>query len=244
MLKNKVVFVTGSSRGIGKAIAAAFAKEGCRVAINCSNSVTELESTEKELKQINPNIFSAVGDVSDYNTAKAVFSNIKKHFGNVDILINNAGISYIGLFNTMEPEQWHNVMNINLNSVFNCTHIALQDMIQNKTGCIINISSMWGTLGASCEAVYSASKGAVNAFTKAMAKEVAPCGIRVNAIACGAIETSMNNFLSAEEKADFSAEIPLMRFGKPEEIADTAVFLAEKGRYITGQIMGVDGGLT
>lgn len=244
MLRKNVVFVTGSSRGIGKAIAREFAKNGYRVAINCTSSADELKETEKELKSINPNIYSVVCDVSDYSAAKAAFEDIEKNLGTVDILINNAGIAYIGLFNTMESTEWQHIMNVNLNSVFNCTHIALQNMIKNQSGCIINISSMWGSLGASCEAVYSASKGAINAFTKAMAKEVAPSNIRVNAIACGAIDTKMNSLLSEEEKADFAEEIPLMRFGKAEEVADMALFLAEKATYITGQIIGVDGGLT
>jgi 3-oxoacyl-[acyl-carrier protein] reductase len=244
MLRNNVVFVTGSSRGIGKAIAEEFARNGYKVAINCTHSKDELIKTENELKEINPNIYSVVCDVSDYEKAKVAFEEIEKNLGHIDIMINNAGIAYIGLFNTMKPDEWQHIMNVNLNSVFNCTHLALQNMIKRQQGCIINISSMWGNLGASCEAVYSASKGAINAFTKAMAKEVAPSNIRVNAIACGAIDTKMNSLLSDEEKADFAEEIPLMRFGKAEEVAQTALFLVEKASYVTGQIIGVDGGLT
>ena len=244
MLGNKTAFITGSSRGIGKAIARAFAIEGYNVVINCKNSRSELEATEKELLEITPDILAIQGDVSKYETAELVFRKIYNQFGGVDILVNNAGISYIGLFNTMRESQWQRVMKCNLDTVFNCTHIAIQSMIKNHKGNIINISSMWGNMGASCEAVYSASKGAVNAFTKAMAKELAPSGIRVNAISCGAIDTQMNSCLSREERRTLEEEIPLGRFGTADEIASMAMYLAgEESRYITGQIIGVDGGM-
>ena len=243
--KMKTVFVTGSSRGIGKAIASYFGAEGYNVIINCSSHKDELIATEKALSAYSNNVMAILGDMSDYTVAQKTMQKIINNFDSIDVLVNNAGVSYVGLFNTMQPKQWISLTDSNLNSVFNCTHCALQYMIPRQSGCIINISSMWGSVGASCEAVYSATKGAVNAFTKALAKEVAPCNIRVNAIACGAIDTSMNSFMSEEEKKSFCEEIPLGKFGSVNDIAETALFLAGEGsKYITGQIIGVDGGMT
>lgn len=243
MLGNKTVFVTGSSRGIGKAIARAFAMEGYNVAIMCKNSKKELEATYNELNNIS-DALALQGDLSKYDAAVFAVRKIIDKFGNIDVLVNNAGVSYVGLFNTMKSAQWQNVMRNNVDTMFNCTHAVLQNMIKNHRGVIINISSMWGNMGASCEAVYSASKGAVNAFTKAMAKELAPSSIRVNAIACGAIDTSMNSFLSPKERKALEDEIPLGRFGTPDEIAAMAVYLASaQGSYITGQIINIDGGM-
>jgi 3-oxoacyl-[acyl-carrier protein] reductase len=145
----------------------------------------------------------------------------------------------------MKPKQWNKIIDNNLLTAINCSHAALQYMIKQQSGSIVNISSMWGSVGASCEVIYSATKGAVNAFTKALAKEVAPCNIRVNAIACGAIDTEMNSFLTDEERAALEEEIPMGRFGTVEEIAEVALFLAEeRSKYITGQIIGADGGMT
>ena len=241
MLGNKTVFVTGSSRGIGKAIATIFAVEGYNVAIMCNHSKQELMETEKELKVYNPNILALVGDLADYNTAKNAVAQIEKKFGCIDILINNAGISYIGLFNTMHPLEWKKIIDTNLGSVLNCTHCAVQNMIRIHRGSIINISSMWGELGASCEAVYSATKGAVNTFTKAMAKELAPSNIRVNAISCGVIDTKMNSFLSPAERMALQEEIPLGRFGTAEEVAKLALYLAESdSSYINSYFSYMD----
>lgn len=245
MLGNKTVFVTGSSRGIGKAIAALFAVEGYNVAIMCRSSKRELEETEKELKVYNPNIMALMGDLGEYKTARNAVEEIERNFGCIDVLVNNAGISYVGLFNTMRPEEWKRVIDTNLNAVFNCTHAAIQNMIRTHRGNIINISSMWGELGASCEAVYSATKGAVNSFTKAMAKELAPSNIRVNAISCGVIDTKMNSFLSPSERMSLKEEIPLGRFGNAEEVAKLALYLAENdSSYITGQVISIDGGMS
>lgn len=245
MKGNKTVLVTGSSRGIGKAIAKEFAVEGYNVVIVCKSSVSELVKTHDELNTITPNILALKADLSYYDEAKKVFDKIIKQFGRIDVLVNNAGISYVGLFNTMKPSQWQRVMRNNLDSVFNCTHLALQHMVYEKKGNIINISSMWGKLGASCEAVYSASKGAINSFTKSLAKELAPSNIRVNAVSCGAVNTSMNDFLSLEERLALETEIPLGRFATPKEIADMVIYLAsDKSKYITGQVIGVDGGMS
>ena len=241
---SKVVFVTGSSRGIGKEIAKIFAKNNFKVVINCINRKDVLEKTCNELKEINPNILALQGDISNYDIALDIFEKIEKTFGPVDILINNAGISHIELFNTITPDTWQKLMKNNVESVFNCSHIACQNMINKKDGIIINISSIWGNVGASCEVIYSATKGAINSFTKALAKELAPSGMRINAISCGAIETEMNDFLSKEEKDDFINEIPSMRFGRAEEVANLAYYLAsDKSSYLTGQVIVLDGGL-
>jgi 3-oxoacyl-[acyl-carrier protein] reductase len=182
-------------------------------------------------------------DVSDYAEAKRLFDQVTARFGGVDVLINNAGVSHIGLFNEMPPGGWDALMRANVNSVFNCCHLAAPYMIAKKHGVVINISSVWGLAGASCEAVYSASKGAVNSFTKALAKELGPSGVRVNAIACGVIDTGMNDWLDDEEKTALTDRIPLTRFGSVSEIANLTVFLAsEASAYITGQVIAADGG--
>ena len=181
-LKGKTVLITGSSRGIGKAIATAFAKEGCNLVLNASVSSDELLNTQDELKANGYYSYSYLADVSDYDQCVEMFNTINNIYGGVDILVNNAGISHIGLFTDMKPEQWSRIIDVNLKSVMNCTHLAVPKRVNHNSGIIINISSIWGEKGASCEAVYSATKGAVNSFTKAMAKELGPSGIRVNAI--------------------------------------------------------------
>lgn len=239
---NKVVLITGSSRGIGKAIALKFAENNYKIVINCSNNIDTLNETLEEIKKINKNVIAFKTDVSDYKQTEKMFFQINNIFGDVDILINNAGISYVGLFSEMRPEQWKNIMGINVDGVYNCTHNAISSMIKKKSGIIINISSVWGNVGASCEAVYSASKGAVNLFTKALAKELGPCNIRINSIACGVVDTQMNNFLDCDEKKDLIENIPLMRFADTKEVAELALFLSsDNASYLTGQIITLDG---
>ena len=241
-LKGKTALVTGSSRGIGKAVAFAFAKEGCNIVLNASVSSDELLKAQEELKAMGCYSYSYLADVSDYQSCKEMFANITNIYGNVDILVNNAGISHVGIFTDMVPEEWDKLINVNIKSCINCTHLALPKMISRKSGTIINISSIWGERGASCEAVYSATKGAVNSFTKAMAKEAGPSGIRVNAIAAGVIDTKMNEFLNPEEKEILTNEISLMRFGKTNEVADLAVYLAsDRASFVTGQVISADG---
>ena len=166
----------------------------------------------------------------------------KEEFGGVDIVINNAGISHIGLLSDMSAEDWHRIIDVNLSSVFYTSKLAIPYMVSNKRGKIINISSVWGNIGASCEVAYSASKGGMNSFTKALAKELAPSNIQVNAIACGCIDTEMNRCFSEEERQDLIDEIPAGRFGTPEEVADLAYSLATEHEYLTGQIISFDGG--
>ena len=239
---NKTVLITGSGRGIGRAIAIKFAKEGSRVVINSNKSKNELEETKEELLSYNIPVFSLQGDVGSYDFCKNFVSESKAKFGSVDILINNAGISHIGLFSEMTPDEWNNIINTNLTSVYNLSSLVIPDMVRNKSGKILNISSVWGNVGASMEVAYSASKGGMNSLTKALAKELAPSNIQVNAIACGAIDTEMNSFLAAEELTSLIDEIPASRLGKPEEVAELAFNLCTGNDYLTGQVIGLDGG--
>ncbi len=239
----KVVLITGSSRGIGEGIAEVFAKGNYKIVLNCKNNIEKMEELKKRLIKINPDIIGIQCDVSKYDEVKKMFEKIKNKFGTVDILINNAGISYYGLFNEMEEKNWQEVINVNLMSVINCSRIGIESMIKNKTGEIINISSMWGDSGSSCEVIYSTSKAGVDGFTKALAKEVGPSNVKVNAIACGLIDTEMNNNLTISEKNDIIDSVPLGKIGKPIDVGQLCLFLAsEDNKYITGQVIKVDGG--
>lgn len=238
---NKTVFITGGAGGIGSAIALEFAKSGYTVAVNC-NSSDPTEILEK-VRRYSPSSAAYRGDMSDYETAKEVFERAERELGGIDCLVNNAGVSYIGLFNTMRPEEWKAIFAANTDTMINCSYLALRGMLVRHSGCIINISSIWGEVGASCEVIYSATKGAMDSFTRALAKETAPNGIRVNAVACGVIDTKMNAHLTAEERAQLTDEIPMMRYGTPEEAAKAVLFLAsEDASYITGEILRVNGG--
>ncbi len=241
-MERKVVLVTGASRGIGRAIALTFAKNGYHVIINCLKSVDALSNLEQTIKTFGVRCISFVGDVGNPTFVEMMFHSIQKEFGTLDVLVNNAGISYVGLLTDMKPSDWKMVMDTNLSSVFYCSSKAIPMMLQKKSGRIINISSMWGTCGASCEVAYSASKGGMDAFTKALAKELAPSGITVNAIACGVIDTEMNHCYSEEELEALAEEIPIGRFGLPEEVADFALQIAKGNSYLTGQVIHLDGG--
>ena len=239
----KTVLITGASRGIGRAIAVAFAGAGYRLVITCSNSREELLSLKQELKtQFHVDVLPSIGDVSSYSYMQQLFSEITERFGGVDVLINNAGISHIGLLSDMTIEDWNRIVSTNLTSVFSSCKLAIPYMLHQKAGKIINISSVWGIAGASCEVAYSACKGGVNVFTKALAKELAPSNIQVNAIACGVIDTQMNACFSEEERKALTEEIPAGRFGLPEEVAALALQLAAGNDYLTGQIITLDGG--
>lgn len=239
---NKTVLVTGSSRGIGKAIAFRFAQAGYNIVINGVRNQEKLKQTKTEIEQYKVSCLAYLGDMGDYNKAKELFSMINERFGHVDVLVNNAGISYVGLLTDMSVEDWDVIIRTNLTSVFNCCSLAVPDMVREKRGKITNISSVWGNVGASCEVAYSASKGAMNAFTKALAKELAPSNIQVNAITCGAIDTEMNRFLTDDELIQLSKDIPTGRLGRVEEVAELAYYLASSSEYLTGQIIGLDGG--
>ncbi len=241
-MSRKTVLITGSSRGIGKAIAVKFAVKGYNVIINCAHEEEALLKTKAELETYQVSCYAYLGDMGNIDAARELFTQIKKRYGGIDVLVNNAGIAYIGLFTDMTPEDWNRVITTNLTSVYNCCFLALPEMIRKKSGKIINISSVWGNTGASCEVAYSASKGGMNAFTKALAKELAPSNIQVNAVACGAIDTEMNHFLEDEELMQLINEIPANRLGRAEEVADLVYHLAYKNEYLTGQIIGLDGG--
>jgi len=239
---SKTVLITGSSRGIGKAIALEFAKKGYHTVINCARSTDSLNETKKEIEALGAACLAVQADVGVREECVRLFKEAEARFGSVDILVNNAGISWIGLLQDMEPEEWDRLIATNLSSLFHCCRLAIPGMVKNQNGRIINISSVWGVCGASCEAAYSASKGGVNSLTMALAKELAPSNIQVNAIACGAIDTEMNRFLSPEETEALLEEIPAGRMGQTEEIAKAALFLAEAPAYLTGQIIRMDGG--
>ncbi len=242
MSERKTVLITGSSRGIGKATARKFAEGNFNVIINCRNSSDKLKEFENELKKYNDNILSFTCDVSKYEDVRKMIKEVNLYFGGIDILINNAGIAYVGLFNEMKCNLWNDIIDINLKGVYNCTHLVLPYMINKKNGSVINISSVWGDRGASCEVIYSSTKGAVNSFTKALAKELGPCNIKVNAVACGVIDTEMNSFLSEEERNILIDEIPFTRFGRAEEVAELVYFLAsDNSSYLSGQVIALDG---
>ena len=243
-LKGKVAVVTGASRGIGKGIAIELAKAGACVVINYKSNDEAAEKTFQEIRELGVYALKIKGDVSDYEFSKQMIKTTVEKLGKIDILINNAGISKVGLFMDATPEEWDNVLNVNLKGAINCSHSAVKEMIKQKSGSIINISSMWGNVGASCEVIYSASKGAINSFTKALAKELAPSNIRVNAIAPGVIDTEMNDWLSYDDRKALAEEIPMMKFGEVRDVGMLATFLAsENSKYITGQVITIDGGM-
>lgn len=239
---SKTVLITGSSRGIGKAIALEYAKKGYHIVLNCSKSIDSMDEVKKEAEALGAVCLAVKADVGRRDECIRLFKETESRFGPVDILINNAGISRIGLLQDMEFEEWDRLIASNLTSVFNCCKLAIPGMIRKQAGRIVNISSVWGVCGASCEAAYSASKGGVNALTRALAKELAPSNIQVNAVACGAIDTEMNHFLSAEETEALLCEIPAGRMGTPEEAARLVLSLTESTPYLTGQVIKLDGG--
>lgn len=239
MNNTKTAFITGASRGIGRAIAREFAAAGFDLYISCVSSEKAINKYADELEQTyGINCTPLVGDISDPEVVKGFFSEI----GDVDVLVNNAGISYIGLLTDMSDEEWNEIIATNLSSAFYCSKAAIPMMLQKKSGKIINISSVWGERGASMEVAYSTTKGGINSFTKALAKELAPSNIQVNAIACGLIDTDMNSHFSDDDMDAIISEIPADRIGKPEEVAHLALQLVDGNNYLTGQIIGLDGG--
>lgn len=243
-MSSQTVLITGASRGIGKAIAIKFAQMGfTNIIITANQSVEELNTLKLLLeKEYHCNCISFIGNLGDYSNAAKLFEEIHLKYKGVDILINNAGICHLGLLADMTIEEWNHIISTNLTSVFNCSKLAIPYMVQNKSGKIINISSVWGICGASCEVAYSASKGGMNAFTKALGKELAPSNIQVNAVACGVIDTRMNHFLDDEERASLIEEIPADRIATPKEVADFVYDLSVGHSYLTGQVIQFDGG--
>lgn len=241
----KTVLITGASRGIGASMARLFAENGYNVIINYCNSKEDAQNLEKELLDKGLSAKAIKADVKDYAQVVNMVEEIHQLFGDIDVLINNAGIAQQKLFTDITEQDFDNMVNVNLKGVFNCTKAVLRDMINNKYGKIINISSMWGVVGASCEVHYSAVKAGVIGMTKALAKEVGPSGINVNCIAPGVINTQMNSNLDEYTLNSLKEETPLGIIGEGEDIANLALFLAsDKSKFITGQIITADGGLT
>lgn len=237
----KTVLVTGSSRGIGKCIAENLAKDGYNVVLNYNKSVKEAKKIKEELENqgIKIEIFKA--DVSKREDVKKLIKFTIDKFNNIDVLINNAGIAKLQMFNDITDEDWNEMLSTNLNSVFFTIQEALPNMIHNKNGCIINISSIWGIVGASCEVAYSVSKAGINGLTKALAKELGLSNIRVNAIAPGVIDTDMNSNIDSAIKEQIKEETPLNRIGKPIDIYRCVKWLVED-EFTTGQIISPNGG--
>lgn len=242
-IMNKTVIVTGSSKGIGAATAILFAQSGYNVVINYNDSFETANILCRSLTANGYSVMLHKANVANKLDVDLLIKETLYKFGSIDVLINNAGISYQGLITETDEIDFDNIIDVNLKGVFNCCKAVTPVMVSQKSGKIINISSMWGQVGASCEVAYSAAKAGVIGLTKALAKELAPSGITVNAIAPGIVETSMNSHLTVEELTEFVNEIPLGRMCSADEIAAAAFFLASEGaNYITGQVLGINGG--
>lgn len=239
---NKNAIVTGASRGIGRSIAIKLAKEGYHVLINCAHSSDELSIVQREIQSFGGICEFFAGDISSCETAANLIEHAHHTLGCIDVLVNNAGIAHIGLVQDMTFHQWNQIMNTNLNSAFYLSKLVIPDMLAKQAGSILNISSVWGLCGASCEVAYSTAKGGLNAFTKALAKELAPSHIAVNAIACGAVDTSMNHCFSRDELDALCEEIPAGRMATPDEVAEVALHILQSPSYLTGDIIKLDGG--
>ena len=239
---DKTVLITGASRGIGKACAERFAKEGARLALCCHKNMNMLEQFASELKsEYGVTVKCYCGDVGNYDFVVGMYRDVSTYLKKPDIVINNAGISVVDLFTSLTPAMWKEVIDTNLTSVYNVCSACVPAMTAAGEGRIINISSVWGNVGASCEVAYSASQGGVNAFTRALAKELAPSGVSVNAIAFGCIDTEMNGHLSDAEKKELAEEIPAGRMATAEEAADFVYKIATSPAYLTGQVVTFDG---
>jgi 3-oxoacyl-[acyl-carrier protein] reductase len=236
---SKSAFITGASRGIGASIAEELAKSGYNLYLTCQNSESRLQTLSDRLSAAYGIMCTCfVGDIGDYDFVKACFSEIPS----LDVLVNNAGIAYVGLLSDMDVNDWNHVMRTNLSASFYTSKLAIPLMLHEKRGKIINISSVWGNVGASMEVAYSASKGGLNSFTKALAKELAPSNIQVNAIACGVIDTDMNKCFSMEDMEILKGEIPADRIGTTYEVARMVKQIIDSPAYLTGQIIAIDGG--
>ncbi len=241
----KTAFITGASGGIGSAIALRLAQDGFSLALCYNSDSASMSKLEAKLSADGTDFRSYRLDVSDTAETEKIYKEASGYFGGFYVLVNCAGIALQKLMSDTTPEEFDRINGINYKGVYNTCRVAVPEMVRNHQGKIINISSMWGICGASCEVIYSASKAAVIGFTKALARELAPSNIQVNCIAPGAVDTKMNNNLSSDEKATFAEEIPMGRFGRPEEIAGAVSFLAgDDSSYITAQVITADGGLT
>ncbi len=240
---NKTALITGSSRGIGRAIALALADDGWQVVINYNHSGQPARQLAGLLEAKGCPALAVQADVASPRQVQDMVQTAAERFGGIDLLVNNAGIAQQKLFTDITPDDWRQMMGVNLDGVFYCTQAVLGHMIAQKSGCILNISSIWGMVGASCEVHYSAAKAAVIGMTKALAKELGPSGVRVNCVAPGVIDTDMNGGLDAETLGWLREQTPLCGIGTAEDVAQLAAFLAsDKAKFITGQIISPNGG--
>ncbi len=239
----KLALITGSSRGIGRAAARKLAEEGYNIIINYKEHKEQAESIVREIEEIGRTAMMIQADVSKYEEVERMFSEIFKYFRRLDLLVNNAGIASLKTFNEITPEYWKEIFDTNVNGMFNCCKFAVPKMISQKEGVIINVASIWGIVGASCETHYSATKGAIVAFTKALAKELGPSNIRVNSVAPGPVMTDMLATLPEDILEKVKEDTPLNKIATPEEIAEYIYFLAsDKADLLTGQVMSPNGG--
>lgn len=237
------VLITGASRGIGAQVALRFAAVGMNIVIHYLNSHEAANEVARKCMELGAKVYTVTADLRSKEQIMRMKERLDTHGMRPDIVVNNAGISHYGLLSDVDEEQWDEVMDINLKSVFLCSQAFMPYMIQQRFGRIINVSSVWGISGGSCEAVYSAAKGGVNSFTKALAKELAPSGVTVNAVAPGAVKTDMMSRFTDEELRLLEEEIPVGRLAAPEEISSLVYFLAlPESSYITGQIISPNGG--
>ena len=240
----KIALITGGSRGIGAACVRAFAEDGYAVAFLYNNSGDKAEALVQTLRAEGWDVSAWQCDVADAAQVQSVIAGILRTYRRIDALVNCAGIAHIGLFTDMTEDEWDRLFAVNVRSAFSVTKVVLPGMISHQRGTIVNVSSMWGEVGASCEVAYSATKAALIGLTKALAKEVGPSGVRVNCVTPGVIDTDMNAQLTDEDRAQLADETPLGRIGTAEEVANTILFLCgESSSFITGQVLGVSGGL-
>lgn len=241
---SKTVLVTGGSRGIGAAICERFAQEGWKVAVNYNRSKEQAEALAKQLVACGCDACAVRADVSDRAQVEQMVKDVMERFGKINVLVNNAGIAQQKLFSDITDSDWNTMFDVNVKGIYNCCQAVLPGMIHSKSGVIINVSSMWGITGASCEVHYSAAKAAVIGFTKALAKEVGLSGIRVNCVAPGVVATDMNQNLTQQTLDELKEETPLGLIGTPEDIANSIWFLGgEESRFMTGQVISPNGGL-
>ena len=239
----KTALITGSSRGIGRAVAAQLASDGYAVCVNYIERRDKAEELVKKLEAEGREAMCFQADVADSGAVNAMVKAVEERFGPVTLLVNNAGIAKQCLFQDMSHEYWKRIFDVNLNGTFNAIQAVLPNMLHEHSGCIINTSSIWGLHGASCEVAYSATKHAIIGLTRSLAQELAPTGIRVNCVAPGVIETDMVKVLGSDTLAALSEDTPLGRLGKPEDIAALVSFLAsDAASFITGQVITSDGG--
>ena len=235
----KTALITGASRGIGQAAAECFAAAGYNLILTCSKTIDVLREFAEDLhRKYHITCRAVQADMGCEADVTQLFSSMDE----LDVLVNNAGIAHIGLLSDMTSEEWHRIFAVNLDSCFYTCRAAIPLMLQKHSGKIINVSSVWGTQGASMEVAYSLDKGGMNAFIRALAKELAPSNIQVNAVSCGVIDTAMNSCLSPEDIKQLQSEIPADRLGRPEEVAKLILQTANAPEYMTGQIITIDGG--